>query len=272
MVVHDAHMSHETIDLERRGGAALIRLNRPEALNAFDARMSSELLEAVRELADDDAVRAVCITGAGRAFSAGADLRDFANVRTTAEGHADLGGALVEVYNPLLSTVRHMPKPVVAAVNGGAAGIGCSLALACDLVVAHETAYLLLAFARVGLAPDGGASALVSARVGAARAAEMAMLGERVSAETALQWGLINRVAGAHDFEATVDGLVDGLAAGPTRSYAASKRQLNAWLYRDWDAQLALEAELQQEMAGTRDFAEGVTAFAGKRAPEFIGA
>jgi 2-(1,2-epoxy-1,2-dihydrophenyl)acetyl-CoA isomerase len=164
-----------------------------------------------------------------------------------------------------------MPKPVLAAVNGPAVGIGCSLALACDLVVARESAYFLLAFVNIGLVPDGGSSLFLPARVGHTRAAEMAMLGERVPAPKALEWGLINQVADDDAFEAAVDALAERLATGPTRSYAGAKRQLNAWMYSGMDEQLELEAATQQEMAASGDFMEGVQAFLAKRPPEFKG-
>jgi 2-(1,2-epoxy-1,2-dihydrophenyl)acetyl-CoA isomerase len=164
-----------------------------------------------------------------------------------------------------------MPKPVLAAVNGPAVGIGCSLALSCDLIVAAESAYLSLAFARIGLVPDGGASALVAARAGAGRAMEMAMLGNRVPASTARRCGLVNDVLPDGEFQDGVEALLQSLATGPTKSYAGAKRQLNAWLYADLEAQLELEARIQQEMASTSDFAEGVAAFIEKRKPEFRG-
>ena len=151
-----------------------------------------------------------------------------------------------------------MPKPVVAAVNGPAVGIGLSLALAADLIVAAESAYFLLAFVNIGLVPDGGSSLFVPARIGFARATEMAMLGERIAAPQALEWGLINRVVPDDAFAAEVGALRDRLAAGPTHSYAGTKRQLNHWLYARMDEQLELEADIQQEMAASPDFAEGV--------------
>jgi 2-(1,2-epoxy-1,2-dihydrophenyl)acetyl-CoA isomerase len=164
-----------------------------------------------------------------------------------------------------------MPKPVLAAVNGPAVGIGLSLALASDLVMAAESAYLLLAFVNIGLVPDGGSSLFVPTRVGFARAAEMAMLGERIPAAQALDWGLVNRVVPDDAFASEVAALRDRLAAGPTRSYAGAKRQLNHWLYARMDEQLELEADIQQEMAGSPDFAEGVAAFIQKRPPVFEG-
>jgi 2-(1,2-epoxy-1,2-dihydrophenyl)acetyl-CoA isomerase len=262
---------YETVELEQRGAATIIRLARPQALNAWNATLGTELLHAVESVAADDAVRAVCVTGSGRAFSSGADLRDITSRELTPEGHPDVYTPLTTVYHPILTRLRTMPKPVVAAVNGPAAGIGCSLALSCDLVVAAESAYLLLAFVNIGLVPDGGAMALVSARAGTARAAEMAMLGGRVTASEARRWGLVNHVLPDHELDDYVCELLDGLAVGPTRSYAGSKRQLNAWAYARLDEQLQLEARIQQEMVQSPDFGEGVSAFLEKRAARFAG-
>jgi 2-(1,2-epoxy-1,2-dihydrophenyl)acetyl-CoA isomerase len=262
----------ETVTLRRgagNGAELRIELNRPEVMNAWNGQLGDELRAAVEEAAQDDSIRAVTITGAGRAFSSGADLR--AGFDPTPEGHPDVGTRLRERYHPIISTIRRMPKPVLAAVNGPAVGIGCSLALACDIIVAKESAYFLLAFVNIGLVPDGGSSLLVPARVGHARAAEMAMLGERIPARQALEWGLINRVAADDAFEADVEAMAERLATGPTRSYAGSKRQLNAWIYAGMDDQLELEASIQQEAAESGDFLEGVQAFLGKRSPEFKG-
>jgi 2-(1,2-epoxy-1,2-dihydrophenyl)acetyl-CoA isomerase len=223
-------------------------------------------------VAKDEGVRAVVITGAGRAFSAGADLRDLSGrEERTPEGVPDVRRVLTERYHPIITTIRTMPKPVLAAVNGPAVGIGLSLALASDLVIAAESAYLLLAFVNIGLVPDGGSSLFVPTRIGFARATEMAMLGERIPAAQALDWGLVNRVVPDDAFASEVAALRDRLAAGPTRSYAGSKRQLNHWLYARMEEQLELEADIQQEMAGSPDFAEGVTAFIQKRPPAFEG-
>ncbi len=262
---------YETIELERRGAAAIIRLNRPDALNAWNHQLGAELLDAVRAVADDDEVRAVCVTGNGRAFSSGADLRDLTSRGTTDDGQIDVRTTLTSVYHPILTTLRRMPKPVVASINGPAVGIGCSLALSCDLLLAAESAYMLLAFVNIGLVPDGGAMALLSTRVGAGRAAQMAILGERVTASVLRRWGLVNDVLPDHELEDFVMATLDKLAAGPTRSYAGAKRQLDAWLYAGLDEQLALEADLQQEMVATADFREGVAAFLEKRPPSFTG-
>jgi 2-(1,2-epoxy-1,2-dihydrophenyl)acetyl-CoA isomerase len=257
------------VSVQRRGAVSTIELDRAQAMNAWDAQLGNELRSAVEEAAADDSVRAVVITGAGRAFSAGADLK--AGFELTPEGVPDVGAALRERYHPIIAGIREMPKPVVAAVNGPAAGIGCSLALACDLVLCAESAYLLLAFVNIGLVPDGGSSLLIPARAGFARAAEMAMLGERIPARQALEWGLINRVVADEELRGQADALADRLAAGPTRSYAGTKRQLNHWLYSRMHEQLELEASIQQELAASGDFQEGVAAFVAKRAARFEG-
>ena len=264
-------MQLDTVNLTLLDGAATIELNRPQALNAWNKQLGEDLLAALSQAATDEAVRAVRITGAGRAFSSGADLRDISGDDLTPEGRPNVYGVLTERYHPIMHAIRAMEKPVVAAVNGGAVGIGCSLALCCDLVVAAQSAYFLLAFVNIGLVPDGGSSLFVPARVGMTRAAEMAMLGERVSATQGLDWGLINRVFADEDFARESAALTARLAAGPTRSYAASKRQLNAQLYSNMAEQLELEATLQQEMAGSDDFVEGVSAFLTKRPANFLG-
>ncbi|MBV9206782.1 MAG: enoyl-CoA hydratase/isomerase family protein [Actinobacteria bacterium] len=266
----ELYRQYETVSLYRRGAAAKVELNRPERLNAWNDQFSVDLLAAIREVAEDPGVRAVLITGAGRAFSSGADLKD--TLQQAGGGTVDVYTTLTERYHPLITGVRRMPKPVVAAVNGPAAGIGASLALACDLVVAAESAYFQLAFVNIGLVPDGGSSLLVPARVGFTRAAELALLGERLDARTAVDWGLINRVWPDEEFPAQAAKLLDRLASGATRSYAGTKRQLNRWLYERMDDQLEFEAGIQREMAGSGDFAEGVAAFTQKRPPDFTGA
>jgi len=214
-------------------------------------------------------VRAVMLTGNGRAFCSGADLKDGAD--DAVAGKLDTYTTLTRWYHPIVTTIREMPKPVLTAVNGPAAGAGLSLALAGDLVVAAESAYFMLAFVGIGLVPDGGASLFVPSRVGFARAAEMAMLGERVSASKAVDWGLINSAWPDAEFAAKAGALLARLAAGPTRSYAGSKRELNHWMYDRMAAHLELEASIQGELAASADFVEGVSAFLQKRPPEFGG-
>jgi 2-(1,2-epoxy-1,2-dihydrophenyl)acetyl-CoA isomerase len=261
--------NHSHVLIERDGAAATLTLNRPEARNAFDKALVADLNAALADVAQDDEVRAVVLTGAGRSFSAGADLK--AGFDPTPQGHPDVQTALRNGYHPIIEALRTMPKPVVAAVNGAAAGIGCSMALACDLVLAAESAFFLLAFVNIGLVADGGSSLLIPERAGFARAAEMALLGERIPAAKALEWGLVNRVVPDGELAAHARELAARLAQGPTRSYAGTKRQLNAWLYGRMREQLELEAAIQQELAATDDFAEGVQAFVAKRPPRFHG-
>jgi 2-(1,2-epoxy-1,2-dihydrophenyl)acetyl-CoA isomerase len=237
---------------------------------AWNAQLGADLLSALRAAAADDAVRAIVITGAGRGFSSGADLRDISG-GATVDGRPDVYTTLTERYHPIMKAIREVPKPVLAAVNGPAVGIGCSLALCCDLIMAGESAYFLLAFVNIGLVPDGGSSVFVPARVGMARASELSMLGERLPAQRALEWGLINRVVADEALPAEAAALAARLASGPTRSYAGSKRQLNNWLYARMDEQLELEAQIQREMAASDDFVEGVSAFVEKRPARFSG-
>ncbi len=263
-------MQLQTVNVSVADGTARVELNRPEALNAWNAQFGEDLLAALRGVTDDEAVRAVVLTGAGRAFSSGADLKDI-SADTTPDGRPDVYKTLTERYHPIMHAIREMPKPVIAAVNGPAVGIGCSLALCCDLIVAAESAYFLLAFVNIGLVPDGGSSLFLPTRIGMARASELAMLGERLPAAKALEWGLINRVVAHEQLEQEVAALAARLAAGPTRSYAGSKRQLNNWLYARMEEQLELEAKIQQEMAGSDDFVEGAMAFVEKRPARFSG-
>ncbi len=262
-------MSGDLVIWEQSGGVGRITLNRPETLNAWIPEFGRQLKDVVEGVAADDSVRAVLLTGAGRGFSSGADLK--AGFEPADDGGPDVRSELHDLYHPAIAGIRRLPKPVVAAVNGPAVGIGCSLAIACDLVMAAESAFFGLAFVNIGLMPDGGSTAFVPPAVGKARAFQMALLGERVQAQQALEWGLVNWVHPDERLMEEAEGLVEHLAAGPTRSYASSKRALNNSIYGDLDAQLDLETELQHALARTRDFVEGTIAFVQKRPPEFTG-
>jgi 2-(1,2-epoxy-1,2-dihydrophenyl)acetyl-CoA isomerase len=259
----------ETIECNRSGGVAWLTLNRPDALNAWTRQLGEELNQALDDLGADPGVRAIVLTGAGRAFSSGADLR--AGHEPTASGSPDVQTPLREIYNPAILRVRTMPKPVIAAVNGPAVGIGCSLALAADLIVAAQSAYFLLAFVNIGLGLDGGASQTLTTRVGHARAFQMAYLGDRIPAAKALDWGLVNDVVDDAQLESTVAELAARLAAGPPGSYASIKRTINDRAYAGFAELLELEAVMQQERAESKDFTEGVLAFMQKRQAKFTG-
>jgi 2-(1,2-epoxy-1,2-dihydrophenyl)acetyl-CoA isomerase len=256
------------VEVTREGPAARLTLNRPDALNAWNEELGGELAAAVKELGEDPEVRAVLITGAGRAFSSGADLKE---QRSGDDGLPDLSERLKSVYHPIIIGIREMPKPVIAAVNGPAVGIGCSLALVSDIVIAAESSYLLLAFVNIGLVPDGGSTAAIPAKAGYARAAELLMLGERLPAAQALEWGLINRVVPDDQLEAEASALLERMANGPTLSYAGTKKLLNRQAYANLHEQLDAEADQQGEQGRSADFMEGVLAFLQKRPPNFTG-
>jgi 2-(1,2-epoxy-1,2-dihydrophenyl)acetyl-CoA isomerase len=264
-------MSEEkTVLWEVRDGIGRVTLNRPDRLNAWTPEFGAELLEIFGGPATGDDVRAVLITGAGRGFSSGADLKAGFDPDPD-DGGPNIRHELHSVYHPAIVAIRRLPKPVVTAVNGPAVGIGCSLALAGDLIVAAESAYFLLAFVNIGLMPDGGSTLFVPAAVGKARAFQMALLGERVEAAQALEWGLVNYVHPDDALLGEAEALAARLAAGPTRSYAASKEALNRMIYPDMEGQLHLEAELQHKLGRSQDFLEGVGAFVEKRQAAFTG-
>jgi 2-(1,2-epoxy-1,2-dihydrophenyl)acetyl-CoA isomerase len=266
--------NYETVEVTRKGGAARLTLNRPDALNAWNRQLGEDLSAAIADLGADESVRALLITGAGRAFSSGADLKENREPdegEVDANGVPDLSARLKKVYHPVITGIREMPKPVVAAVNGPAVGIGCSLALACDLIVAAESSYFLLAFVNIGLVPDGGSTAFVPARAGLARATEMMMLGERVPAEKALDWGLCNSVVPDAELAGAAGELLDRLAAGPTASYAGAKELINRNVYANLADQLEAEADRQKVQGHSADFVEGVMAFVQKRPAAFTG-
>ncbi|GBD45627.1 1,2-epoxyphenylacetyl-CoA isomerase [bacterium HR41] len=263
-------MSERAVLWSEENGVATITLNRPERLNAWTEELADELRECLRRAGSSTSVRSVLITGAGRAFSSGADLK--AGFEAADDGMPDIRRELDERYHPLIAAVRRLDKPVVAAVNGPAVGIGASLALACDLVTMAESAFISLAFVEIGLAPDGGSTLLVPAAVGKARAFQMALLAERVPARQALEWGLVNFVYPDGELADRARDLAERLARGPTRAYAAVKRALNESLFANLDRQLRLEADLHHDLARSEDFLEGVRAFIEKREPAFKGA
>lgn len=259
-----------TISYAISDGTGVITLNRPEVLNAFDDELGFAVLKAVEEAAGDDAVRCIVITGSGRAFCAGEDLGALA--ADYEKGVApDLGKTLTARYNPLIRAIRAAPKPVMAAVNGVAAGAGASIALACDLRIASEHAKLVLAFINVGLVPDSGAVWFLTRTIGTARAWELASTGRPLNADEALTLGLFDEVVPAGDFEETWRTHAARLAAGPTTAYALTKRLVRDAAERSLDEQLDAEVAAQTAAGRTDDHLEGVQAFLAKRPPKFSG-
>jgi 2-(1,2-epoxy-1,2-dihydrophenyl)acetyl-CoA isomerase len=259
-----------SLGLEVEQGVATIVLDRPQVMNALDDELGRELLDTVVETAEDEQVRCIVLTGAGRAFCAGEDLGALAADYESGESPG-LGKTLVDRYNPLIRAIRGAPKPVVAALNGVAAGAGASIALACDFRIASEHAKLILGFIKVGLVPDSGGIWFLTRMVGAARAWELAATGAPVSAEQALDLGLVNKVVPADAFEAEWHEFANNLAKGPTRAFALTKSLLEGAATASLDEQLDLEVDAQVAAGKTSDHLEGVRAFLGKRAPNFWG-
>lgn len=251
------------------GGVMRITLNRPAVLNSFDLEMGRQLQAVLARAADDRAVRAVLITGAGRAFCAGQDLGSVSLDDPAAR--PDLGNVVRELWNPIVRQLRALEKPVVAAVNGVAAGAGANLALACDIVLASKTASFIQAFSKLGIIPDSGGTFFLPRLVGMARATALTFLAEKVSADQAMAWGMIWRVCEPEALMTEAEQLALQLAQQPTRGFALTKQALNASMTHDLAAQLDLEEALQRQAGGTHDFVEGVKAFLEKRAPEFRG-
>ena len=248
----------------KRHGVHVLTLNRPDRLNALTKELHARLADAFDAAGTDPGCRAVLLTGAGRAFCAGADLQE-----STPGG--DLGESLELRYNPLIRRIRALPKPVVCAVQGVAAGAGCNLALACDIVLASHSARFLQAFIRIGLVPDAGGSWTLPRLVGEARARAMAMLGEPVTGEQAVAWGMAWRTMPDEDLAMEAEAMAARLAAQPTQALALMKRAFNASSSNTLDQQLDLERDLQRDAGRTPDHAEGVRAFFEKRPAVFTG-
>jgi 2-(1,2-epoxy-1,2-dihydrophenyl)acetyl-CoA isomerase len=257
-----------TVLLESSGGVARLTLNRPDKLNSFTRRMHADLRDALARIEGDDAIRAVVLSGAGRGFCAGQDLADLS---FEPGAMTDLGALIHDNFNPLIRRLQALPKPVVAKVRGIAAGAGANLALACDLVVAGRSASFLQAFVNIGLLPDSGGTWLLPRSVGSARALGLAMLGEKLPAETAERWGMIWKCVDDATLDAEVEALAARLAAMPTRAIAAIKQAVRHAATADLDAQLDLERDLQTQLGASHDYSEGVNAFLQKRPARFEG-
>lgn len=267
-------MSYEKVKVTQDGDVTVLTMADPSTMNAAGMDMVRELHDAFRKaVMGEKPARAIVLTGEGRGFCSGANLSGGGGGGARAldgDGKPDAGAGLETTYNPLVTFMREMPVPLVTAVNGAAAGVGCSFALLGDLIVASESAYFLQAFRRIGLVPDGGSTYLLPRAIGRARAMEMALLGERVTAAQALEWGMINRVAPDAELMSTAMGLAQALASGPA-SLGLSRQVLWASLDSDWAEQLHRERQAQRQAGKSADFGEGVAAFLAKRPAVFSG-
>jgi len=262
-------MTYQTILFEVSGGVARLTLNRPDRLNSFNVQMHTEVRDALSQLKGDTEARVLVLTGAGRGFCAGQDLGDRA-VAPGGQG-VDLGDSIENYYKPLVLALRNLPMPVIGAINGVAAGAGANIALACDLVIAAKSASFVQAFSKLGLVPDSGGTWFLPRLLGNARAMGLALLGDKLPAEQAAQWGLIWRCVEDAELKTTVDQLATQLAAAPTRGLARTKQAI----YESWshslEQQLDQERDFQRELGRSQDYAEGVAAFTEKRTPKFTG-
>jgi 2-(1,2-epoxy-1,2-dihydrophenyl)acetyl-CoA isomerase len=268
-------MAFDNIEFMIEDGVATLALNRPDRLNSFNESMHREVREALAQVEQarrDGECRALLLTGNGRGFCAGQDLSDRAvSPEAGADAAPDLGYSIETWYNPLVRTLTALPLPVVCAVNGVAAGAGANIALACDLVIAARSANFIQAFCKLGLLPDSGGTWQLPRLVGPARAKGLAMLGDKLSAEQAADWGLIWQVVDDETLMDTATGLARHLATQPTRGLALIKQALNESTGNDLDTQLDLERDLQRQAGASQDYREGVSAFMEKRAPRFTG-
>lgn len=262
-------MNYECIEVAQNQGVTKITFNRPDTLNALSIQLLGEFRDAVEAAAVDESCRCVLLTGAGRAFTSGADLRDAAGDMDVAD--LDLGQPLRDSYHPILETLRAMPKPYIAAVNGIAAGAGCNFALAADIVIAARSAQFIQAFIRIGLVPDAGGTWCIPRLIGRARALQWMMSGDALDAETALNWGLISEVVDDDRLAAEADALAARLAKAPTLALAQIKKLVDASLQNDFATQTELEARAQTGMGQSHDAVEGIMSFVQKRKPQFKG-
>ncbi|MCW5916440.1 MAG: enoyl-CoA hydratase/isomerase family protein [Ferruginibacter sp.] len=255
-----------SIITEIKGHIAILRLNRPEKFNSFNREMALALQKALDETGADKNIRAVLITGTGKAFCAGQDISEL-----TSDNPVGINKILSEHYNPIVRRIRQLEKPVIAAVNGVAAGAGANMALCCDVVLAASNASFIQAFSKIGLIPDSGGTFFLPRLVGWQKASAIMMLGDKISAEQAERMGMIYKVLPAETFLEDSINLAHELAGLPTRGLAFTKMALNQSMQQSWEQQLATEDELQQKAANTHDYREGITAFLEKRPPQFKG-
>lgn len=260
-------LNSPTILLNIKGGVARITLNRPEVFNSFNREMALALQETLDNCATDETVRAIVLTGNGKAFCAGQDLKEV----TTPELHPGFRTILDEHYGPIITRLRNLEKPVIAAVNGVGAGAGANIALACDVIIAREEASFIQAFSKIGLIPDSGGTYFLPRIIGFQKALALAMLGDKVSAKDAEAMGMIYKAVPSTEYDAFVDKMAAKLANMPTKALGLIKKAFNASMTNDLEAQLLLESDLQIIASETEDYEEGVTAFIEKRKPNYKG-
>ncbi len=259
-------MSYETILFEVNEGVATLTLNRPDVFNAFNEQQSFDVIDALKKVEKDKTIRVLILTGAGKAFCSGQDLKSIAGAK-----NRSLSDSLYKRYNPMIRAMRNLPIPIICKLNGVAAGAGCSMALASDFIVASENACLIEVFINVGLVLDSGSSYFLPRLVGSARAFEMSTMGTKVTAKQALEWGMVNRVVAPEQLDEETQKVADYYAKAPTKAVAMMKKMLNKSFHSDLDTMLEYEAYCQEIAGRSNDYKEGVTAFNEKRKPEFRG-